>query len=185
LQGSRVTLAEGSQMLAQVGAPYFNRTWEHFCSHQYSPFNAASDDALVVQNGSAIYLARPLFREYAESARLVHKKLVGNLISRLLDQPRVGAHNLPSTAIVTVRAQGDDTIVHLLHYVHQRRGKILDIIEDIIPLHNLEVAIRCDAKPSAVQLAPSGEAIDWEWRDGYVYLRVPRLDGYQIVQIQA
>jgi len=185
LQGSRVTLAEGSQILARVGEPYFNRTWQHFCSHQYSPFKAASDDALVVQNGPAIYLARPLFTEYAQSARLVHKKLVGNLIARLLDRPRVGKHSLPSTAIVTVRAQGKDTIVHLLHYVHQRRGKVLDIVEDVIPLYNQEIAIRCDAEPSAVQLAPGGESIDWEWRDGYVHLHVPKLNGYQIVHIRA
>lgn len=183
LQGSQVSANDGAQVLARSGAPFFNRTWEHFCSHQYTPFAEASDDPVVVQQGGVIYVARPLFREYADSARLVHKKLLGNCVRRLLPTPRVGANNLPSTAVVTVRQQGDAQIVHVLHYVHQRRGRILDIIEDIIPLHNVEIAIRRDAQPTAVRLVPEDQPIEWRWHDGYVHLTVARVDGYQIVEI--
>ncbi len=183
MQGSRVTLTPGAQVLARSGAPYFNRTWQHFCSHQYTPMDRPGDDPVIVQKGGVLYLARPLFREYADSARLVHKKVLANCLQRLLPRPRIGAHNLPSTAIVTVRRQKDDLIVHLLHYVHQRRGRTLDVIEDVLPLHDVQVGVRAARRPDAVRLVPEDEPVAWTWEDGYVCLTVPRVNGYQIVHL--
>ena len=184
-QGVRVTVAPGAQVLARAAAPYFNRTWEHFCSHQYTPMDRVTDDAVVVQSpdGAVIYCGRPLFSEYAESARRIHKQVLLNCIARLLDSPRIGSHNLPTTAQVTVRELGDDLIVHLLHYVHQRRGKGLDIVEDVIPLHDVQMSVRAGRRPSAVRLAPEGEPVAWEYDDGYVRFQLPKVEGYQIVQI--
>jgi hypothetical protein len=183
LQGTQVTADPGTEILARSGVPYFNRTWRHFCSHQYTPMERPTDDPVVVQSGDVIYVARPLFREYAESARLVHKSVLANCLKQLLPRPRVGEHNLPSAAIVTVRQQGEDLIVHLLHYVHQRRGRTLDMIEDVLPLHDVQVSIRADRQPTAVRLVPEEEAVEWAWEEGYVRLSVPRVDGYQIVQL--
>jgi len=183
LQGSRVAVAAGAHVLARAGASYFNRTWDHFCSHQYAPFDVDSGDALVVEHGNILYIARPLFREYASSARRVHKQLIDNCLKRLLPAPRVGEHNLPSTAIVTVRRQGQDLIVHLLHYVHQRRGQGLDVIEDVLSLHEVDLAIHAACQPQSVELVPERQPVAWRWQDGYVYLRVSRVNGYQIVRI--
>jgi len=183
LQGTRVTVEPGAQVLAHSGAPYFNRTWRHFCSHRYTPMDRPTGEPVVAQNDNVIYLARPLFREYAESSRRVHRQVLANYLRRLLPRPRVGTHNLPSTAIVTVRQGGDDLLVHLLHYVHQRRGRDLDVIEDLLPLHDVTVSVRATQCPSAVHLVPEGQAVDWAWEDGYVRFTIPRLNGYQIVQL--
>jgi len=183
MQGSKVGVMPGAQVLARSGAPYFNRTWQHFCSHQYTPMDRPGDDPVIVQNGGVLYLARPLFREYADSARLVHKKLLANCLQRLLPRPRIGAHNLPSTAIVTVRQHKDGLIVHLLHYVHQRRGRTLDVIEDVLPLYNIEVSVRASRRPEAVRLVPEDEPVEWTWDGGYVRLNVPCVNGYQIVHL--
>jgi hypothetical protein len=180
MPGTRVVAEAGTEVLARMGAPYFNRTWEHFCSHRYTPMEKATDVPIVTQKGGAIYVARPLFREYAESSQRVHRQILANCLSRLLPHPRVGEHNLPSTAVVTVRRRGADLIVHLLHYVHQRRGS-LDIIEDILPLINIELSIRSDSEPSAVQLVPQEEPLAWGLRDGYVHLNVPMVCGHQML----
>jgi len=183
--GVQVAALAGTHILARSGRPYFNRTWEHFCSHQYTPMAAVSDDPVIVENaqGNVIYCARPLFREYALSARLVHKQVLDAIIRRLLPRPRLGAHNLPSTAVVTVRAQRADLIVHLLHYVPQRRGKNLDVVEDVLPLHDVTLAVRSNRLPSAVNLVPQCRALEWTYADGYVRFTLQRIDGYQIVQI--
>ncbi len=182
--GSKVALVDRAQVLAHSGAPYFNRTWEHFCSHQYTPLDQDSGEPVIIEHGNIIYVARPLFREYALSAKRVHRQVIGNCLARLLPEPRVGQHNLPSTAIVTVRRQGEDLILHLLHYVHQRRGQGVDVIEDVLPLHDVEIAVRAECQPVSVQLVPEGQPLEWNWQAGYVYLRVPRVNGYQIVQLQ-
>ncbi len=182
--GVRVTVDDFAIVLATSGAPYFNRTWEHFCSHQYAPMERDSGDPVVTEKGSVIYIARPLFKEYALSAKKVHKQVIANCLRRLLPEPRVGENNLPTTSIATVRQQESDIILHLLHYVHQRRGNGLDVIEDVIPMHDLTVRIRADCEPEAVLLVPQMEPLEWDWTNGYVQVRVPRVDGYQIVQIQ-
>jgi hypothetical protein len=183
LRGVKLRAEPGVEVLAYSGAPYFNRTWEHFCSHLYSPFERVTDDPLIVQNGRVITLARPLLSEYAVSAKQVHKQVIANCLARLLPQPRVGAHTLPSTAIVTVRRQHADLIVHVLHYVHQRRGKTLDIIEDRFPLCDVDLSIRASRAPSSVRLQPQNRELEWTWDVGYVTLHIPRVDGYQIVQL--
>lgn len=184
LQGSRVEAVDGAKVLATSGEPYFNRTWDHFCSHQYAPFNHDSGDPVIVENGNVIYATRPLFREYGTYAKRVHKQVIDNCLKRLLLAPRVGQHNLPSTAIVTVRQQQQDLIVHLLHYVHQRRGKGLDVIEDVLPLHDVEISVRAECQPHSVQLVPEMQPVEWAWEDGYVRFRVPRVNGYQIVHLK-
>jgi len=184
LPGSRVTAVPGARVLATSGAPYFNRTWEHFCSHQYTPFEHDSGEPLVVEHGNVIYIARPLFREYALSARQVHKQVIGNCLARLLPAPRVGENNLPSTAVVTVRQQAESLVLHLLHYVHQRRGRSLDIIEDVLPLHDVEISVRAARRPQEALLVPQNQQLEWSWQDGYARLRVPLVDGYQIVLLK-
>jgi hypothetical protein len=182
--GVRLRAAPGARVLARSGAPYFNRTWEHFCSHQYTPLDTDSGEPLIVEHGGVITIARPLFSEYALSARRVHKQVIGNCLARLLPEPRVGANNLPSTAVVAVRRQGQDLIVHLLHYVHQRRGRTLDVIEDVLPLRDVEISVRAGSRPSGVLLVPERQPAEWSWADGYVRLRVPVVNGYQVVQVR-
>lgn len=183
LQGVRLNVQDGVEVLAYSGKPYFNRTWEHFCSHQYTPLEGQTDEPIIIQKGRVITIARPLFTEYAQSARRVHKQVIANCLSRLLPEPVVGANNLPSTGIVTVRQQGDDLIVHVLHYVHQRRGKTLDIIEDILPLHNVELSIRATSQPASVELVPEHETLTADYADGYVRFTVPVVNGYQIIRL--
>ena len=183
LPGVRLRAEPGVEVLACSGAPYFNRTWEHFCSHLYSPFERATENPLIVQHGRVITLARPWFSEYAVSAKQVHKLVIANCLARLLPEPRVGAHTLPSTAIVSVRRLHTDLIVHVLNYVHQRRGKTLDIIEDRFPLCDVDLTIRASQAPSSVRLQPQNRELEWTWNAGYVSLHIPRVDGYQIVQL--
>src|SRR5690606_30354808 len=47
MPGARLRVEAGTEVLAYSGAPYFNRTWQHFCSHQYTPFNTVSDDPVI------------------------------------------------------------------------------------------------------------------------------------------
>jgi hypothetical protein len=183
LPGLRVAAAAGAEVLARSGAPFFNRTWRHFNSHQYAPMERVTDEPVIVQNGRVIYVARPLFREYAQEARHVHKQVLANCLARLLPQPRVGEHNLPSTAIVTIRRQQSDLLVHVLHYIHQRRGQGLDVIEDVLPLYNVALSVRAARRPAAVRLAPDARPVEWTWADGYIRFTLPRVDGYQIVRL--
>jgi hypothetical protein len=141
-----------------------------------------ASDPIITEHEGVIYIARPLFREYAHSSQRVHRQILANCLGRLLPRPRVGEHNTPSTAVVTVRRQDTDFVVHILHYVHQRRG-LLDIVEDVLPLVDIQLSIRTEKRPSAVQLVPQEEPLEWEFRDGYVGFSVPQVSGHQMILV--
>jgi hypothetical protein len=185
LPGVQVRLDPGTQVLARSGAPYFNRTWEHSCSHQYTPMESETDEPIITQRDNLIYIARPIFSDYAQFSRRPHRKVMGNCLKRLLPRPRVGENNLPVMAVVTVRRQKSDLLVHVLHYAPQKRSSYLEVLEDVVPLHNIEMSIRAERRPQAVVLVPEGESLDWEWQDGYVSFCVPVIRGYQIIQLEA
>lgn len=182
-RGVQIVAAPGTTILATAAHPYFNRTWQHFCSHQYTPDERDSSEPLVTRCGNVVYLALPLFTEYATSARRVHRQIIGNAIAQLLPDPLIGQHNLPTTAIVTLRQQQERTYLHVLHYVHQRRGEGLDIIEDRLPLHDIQIQVRLEHVPGRVTLVPEGVAAAFTHADGYVTIDIPRVDGYQIIEI--
>jgi hypothetical protein len=181
-RGERVVALEGSEVLARVGEPYFNRTPFTYTSHEHAPVRAVTDAPAVVRRGRAAYCAFPLFRAYRRWGNQSHKQVVARLLRELLPEPlaRVEA---PSTAEVTLlrqEADGESRLVaHLLHYVPQRRADNLDLVEDVIPLHDVGLAVRGEYRRA--YLAPGGEELTVSSEGGYAAVRVGRVEGHQIV----
>jgi len=183
-QGVQIEAGDDTQVLAWSGYPYFNRTWDHFCSHQYAPMARVSDDPVIVQKDNVIYIARPLFTEYAMTGRCIHRDVLGAAIRRLLPEPRILESTLPTTAKVIARRLGDDLILHLLNYVPQRRGKTLDIVEDVIPLYDVSLSVRVESEPMRVMIQPEDVSLVWEWEGVGAHFTIPVIDGYQIVVLE-
>jgi len=201
LPGLKVAADADAEVLVQVYAPYFNRTWRHFCSHQHTPSAAgtggtasvATRDATypgIVRNGQCVYFAHPVFAQYAANAPLWCKRLVLNAIDLLLPEPLVRIDG-PSTLLAALNEQPDERrlVLHLLHYIPERRGAAFDVIEDVIPLHDLAISIRTKAPVNAVRyVAPAQGGLPAELpfkvANGRVSFMLPRLDGRQIVLIE-
>ncbi len=82
--------------------------------------------------------------------------------------------------IAAACARGQATHV-IGHFV--RRGRTLDVVEDVLPLYDVRVQVRAGQQPSAVRLVPEAQDVAWQWRDGYADIAIPRVNGYQIVQL--
>ncbi|MBC7239318.1 MAG: beta-galactosidase, partial [Chloroflexi bacterium] len=145
----------GSTILADTFGPYFNRTWDHFCSHRQTPpdLMAKPRFGAIIRNeaGNVIYFANPIFMGYRRQAVLWYKKLFLAALRLLLPDPLVICQG-PSTLQVTLLRQtweGDvpRTVVHLLHYIPERRGLEFDTVEDVIPLYNVALAFRTAQAP--------------------------------------
>ena len=108
---------------------------------------------------------------YGRHAVPEHRRLIGKCLALLLPRPLVRASAAPSVLETTVVRKGATTIVHLLSFAPERRGE-LDVVEDGLPLVELPISIRTDRPPKRVELAPHGERLDHEYRDGYVTVRV-------------
>jgi hypothetical protein len=184
LRGFEVELA-GGETLADVLVPYFNRTWEHYSSHRHTPSTGRVAYPGAVRNGRAVYFAHPVFTQYSWNAPFWCKALVRGAVDLLLPEPvlRIGG---PSTLLATVNDQRAERrwVVHLLHYVPERRGRDFDVIEDVIPVDDVEVSLRIPGRVRAVRAVPRGTALPFAEKDGRVDCVLPRLEGHQMLAFE-
>ena len=183
-RGLQVAPRNGAEVLADVTVPYFNRTWEHFCSHRHTPSSGEVGYPGIVRSGSAIYFAHPLFALYQTQAPLWCKKLLLNALDLLLPEPLVRITG-PSTLVATVNEQAAEgrLVLHLLHYIPERRCTTIDVIEDVIPLHELPISVAVAGEVQAVTTAPEGAELPFTVENGRVQFVLPRLDGHQMIAI--
>jgi len=177
--GSVVKAQPGTTALARIWKPYFDRNYQHFSSHEQTAYDQPTDHVAAAQKGNVIYISFPVFGGYANNAYEVQKLLVRNCIQRLLPNPLVKT-DLPSTAELTVTEQNGRRIVHVLHYPAARRAPDLDIVEEVIPLSNVNIALRTDQKPKQVYLAPQRHTLKLDYNDGYASIVVPSVQGHQM-----
>ena len=173
-------------VLSAIRPPYFNRTWEHFCSHRNTPYNTVdSPYPAAVQKGNIIHFAHPVFSAYRSHGQQYLRDVVMNALDRLLPVKQVNI-DMPSGGRMTFMHQESDSryILHLLYAVPMHRGQNIDVIEDIVPVYNIPCTIRLDAKPGKVYLAPSMEKLEYRWSDGELKFVVPELYCHAMVVIE-
>jgi hypothetical protein len=173
-----------AEVLAETIAPYFNRTWEHFCSHRHSPSTGKAIGPAAVAGESAIYFAHPLFTTYANCAPVWCKLLLQNALEILLPDPILRIDG-PSSIVATVNAQPAENrqIIHLLGYIPERRGQAFDVIEDVLPVRDVRVSLRAESEPQSVRLVPEGSDLPFRWANGRVELICEELRGHAMIEV--
>ena len=161
--------------------PYFNRTRVHFCSHQHTPNSCEYGGAGMTEGKDGIYIAWNIFADYAQSGELHLKQMVIFALDRLLDSAKTLKTNLPAQGIVTLMKQSDRLICHLLYASPVKRGNGIEVIEDIVPIYNVELAIKTDKKINKVYLAPQKEDIDFTYENGYISVKLDKIECHQMV----
>lgn len=180
-RGAAVEALPGTQVLAEIIAPYYNRHWDGEHGFVYLPPDRPTGRPAVTLRGRVAYVSHPILTGYGADAQVPLKQLVANLLERLLPRPLVRAAGLPSFARATVTAQPGRRMLHLMSYVPERRGDRVDMIEEPIELRDVTVALRADRPVSRVYLAPERTPLDSKTRDGYVHTTVPVVNGYAMV----
>ena len=194
----RLKITDG-ETLGEVYDPYFNRTWDHFCSHQHAPARPdPSGYASGSQKGQILYLAHPVFTLYRAYGQVALRQVIGRTLRRLLGADEsLTLTGLPSTGRVTLTRQADKdrSILHLLYANTVNRGGATElhggnlagkqasyeVIEELTPLTDIEVELRLGKPVTGVTLEPEGEPLPCEQADGVLKLRVPRLQCHQMV----
>ena len=182
-RGVRAQPAAGSQTLARVVEPYFERAWDHFSSHKQTPSDRLTGYAAALVHGSVGYISAPVFSAFALHGNLPYRRLVEEVLKQLLPQP-LARMDGPSGAEITVSRQGQRTVAHVLYYPAERRAEKLDLIEDIVPLYNLKVAVKLPQAPGKVYLAPESAQLTFTYQDGYVNVTLPELHGHAMIVME-
>jgi len=174
--------AVGGETLARIWKPYFNRTWEHFTSHQHAPAERPTGDPGAVRSGPCIYFAHPVFTSYGAHGAEALRTMLRNAIDLLLPD-RMVRTNAPSTAQISVMRQPDAgrTVVHVLHYIPEPRYTKLQLVVERLPIFDITLDVRVAKAPSSVYLAPDRTPLEWSFEGGRARVVVPRVDGHAMV----
>lgn len=185
LGGSLVEPGVGVDVLASITPPYFNREWKHFCSHLQTPprLPGNGDAPEVLQYGNTVYFASPLFDCYQKFASKSGRAVFSHMLEKLMDV-KILKSNLPSTAETTVRKSATgETVLTLIHYIHQRRTSTIDIIEDEIPLYDIDIDL-LHSKTSSVIDGETGESLDFIQEGDRVKIKVDKISGYKVLVLK-
>lgn len=182
-RGIHMSAHTDATVLASQVDPYFNFkewNWEHVA--MYVPPDKTHGRPALVQRGKVCHFSFPVFNGYYHHAVVEYKKMLQICLERLLPDPIVKVRGMPSFGQATVTRNHSAYMIHLLAYVPELRGARVQVIEEAIDVHNVQVSLRGDEKKfRAAYLAPSRERLPLMQAGNYFTVTVPRINGYQMV----
>jgi hypothetical protein len=124
-----------------------------------------------------------VFEDYLTKGSLAVKEIVCHALDLLLGKDKTLTAALPAQGIATLMHQEKESrfVNHLIYAAPVKRGANTEIIEDIVPLYDIEVALRLPRRVTNVYLAPQMESLPFALKDGIVSYKVPRLECHQMV----
>ena len=184
-QGYRIALQDGTLCPALEQDPYFNRTPEHFCSHQHTPNNPEQTNPASAVTANTVYLPWNLFAEYAKMGSFHVKELLCHMLDLLLGEEKTLTVKLPDRGVTTLMKQSaENRLIHHLLFAHTtNRGTKTEVIEDIVPLYDIPVTVRLSQPPISVMLEPQGEPLAFTYQAGILHYTVPKVEIHQMVCI--
>lgn len=197
VKSQRLKVTNG-ESLGDVYDPYFNRTWEHFCSHQHAPYKPkASGYSCGVIKGNIMYLPHPVFTLYRGMGAVSYKEFLCNCIRKLLGSDSSIRVNMPSAARVSLMHQPGQKryVLHLLYANTINRGgemqlfggttavtsKSVEVIEDLTPLRDTSVSLKVAKKVKKVTLEPQGKELEFTKDGDTIKLTVDEFTCHQMV----
>jgi hypothetical protein len=184
LKGAEIQSID-SEVLMHTVKPYFNREGKTFCSHQHAPSSQEIGPPAVTKHGNVIYFSHPIFRAYRKNCPMWCKVMMKDAIETLLADKLV-QHNGPSTLLttLTVDEEAHTKVLHAIHYITEKRSEDIYVIEDIIPLHNIEFKVFVgDENVTSVKTLPDLTEIHYQRVGPYITFAIEKVEGHLIVKI--
>jgi hypothetical protein len=177
LKGTKISPLPGTETGAKIIAPYYNRHWDGEHAYYYIPPDKLTDQPLLTLNGNVAHFSHPIFSAYQQLCSIELRQIFANVLQKFLSQPLLKISGLPSFGRAFTTAQPNRTMVHLLSYVPELRGKC-QMVEEPVVLHNVKVAMRLAQKSERVYLAPDKTPLEFQTSGNYVEVTVPEVNGY-------
>jgi hypothetical protein len=171
-------------VLADIVPSYFDRTWEHFCSHRHTPSAGKPWQSCNRAQRQRHLLQQPDLHDLSEGGAAVVQAAAAQR-ARLAAARAAGASR---RAIYAARhaqraAAQQRQVLHLLHYIPERRGEFFDVIEDVIPLYDVKLSVRVPKPVKRIASAPQGEALPFTIAGDRVEFVVPSIRGHQMIEM--
>ncbi|MDG0792646.1 beta-galactosidase trimerization domain-containing protein [Cohnella ginsengisoli] len=183
-EGQRIEVGGGT-VLGYRENPYFNRDAFAFSSHRHTPNDKRSREYAMVEHDAGIYIGWNLFADYADNGSLSLRQIADYALSRLLPKPALRV-SLPAQGVTTLQEQpGERRLIHHLLYASPvRRGKDVEIVEDLLPVYDVQCEVRTDRAIAGIRLVPQMTELPYEMRNGAVTYTVPVVECHQMVELR-
>ena len=165
------------EILADIYEPLFNRTLEHYCSHQKSPYKETrAEYPAVIKYGKCIFFAHELDSLYYKYGARIHRDLFVNCLKIVYDNPYVKV-DLPSAARINLLHQENKKryVLHVLYSSPIFRG-VASVIEDCVPIINTAVAFQFPKKIQSVYLVPNRKKLKIVKEGAYYFVNIPEFN---------
>jgi hypothetical protein len=164
---------KGARTLVERRAPYSNRTWKHFCSHQHAPDapGVVSPAAVLSGAGNVVWFAHDIFSQYRALGQPLYRDFVIEAVRQLLGGALPSVTSLPADGRFNLREQraARRYVAHLFYAPKSSRGGAvttshslalgLEIIGELVPLGDIRVLLRVPRKIKTARLVPEGEEV--------------------------
>lgn len=176
----KTALADGGRELAHAKEPYFERTWEHYCSHAHAPEAPAPAGSAVTLGRDGAYICFGACLEYAKVGQQFVKQMFCATVDILLgDKKTISAPTVPTQACVTLNDQKSEKrlVAHVVYAPRNLKGTNpkIEVIEDCLPIYDTEISIKMNGKtPKKVYSAPDGEELDFTYENDKITFTLPK-----------
>ena len=175
-----------AEVLMDKIEPYFDRKGNTFCSHQHAPSSGKVGSPEVTIWNNALYFSHPVFALYRKNAARWCKLMVKDALEYFIGEKLV-RYEGPSTLNIQLNAQEEKNrdVLHILHYITEKRSEDIYTVEDKIPLYDLEIQVNTDGKQvKEVRSVPDETPLSFVQEGKYVKFSVKKVDGHQMICIQ-
>ena len=179
----------GAEQHGMLKRALFNRTWEHFTSHQHAPVGKSLDAPLTVQNQNVLYIAAPLFSAYRAHDYWAYREIARNALKNFLP-PALLIPGGPGWVEYTLHAQPESSehparqMVHVVVFHPRRSMQPIPHVDQSWPTCGLRFQVRIAKAPGRVYLAPEGSPLKHTYADGYLMVELPPISAHAVVVIE-
>jgi hypothetical protein len=189
-QAHQVQPVEGASPYGTLRCALFNRTWEHFTSHEHAPVGEALGTPLVVEKGNVLYFAAPFFSAYRNHDYWAYRVLVQNMLRRFLPAPLllVAGPGWVECTLHTQAASSEHTgrqIVHIVAYHPRRTLQPIPHVDQSCATAGLSIKVLAPAQsPSRAYLAPDGQPLDFTREGAYIRVDLPPVGAHTVLVLE-
>jgi len=150
----------------------------------YIPLEGRSQYPALLRHGhgkgQVIYFPEAMGVFFTNTRMPSAEQRIAHALRELLPIPRFEAH-APRTVTLDVYRQADARriLVHLVNNTVDGHP-----VNEFTPVRGILLRLRCDTEPRTVTALREGRHVDAAYRDGFLEMRLPQLDMYEVLAIQ-
>ncbi len=178
---------------ARLGEPLFQRSGEHYTSHQQSPFDHLTDYATVASSGRVGLVGFPIGQSYYRTGYWVYRAAFEQVLRDVFPSRIIAETSAPLNTEITVTHQSANKkvnrperyLVHLINWSPSRKAPPHpEVHEDPVPLNDVRVRLNLPVKPVAVRAVMADVKLRVRVFKGGVEVTVPRVPVSEVICLE-